>query len=125
MKKYFIFAVAAMTAMAACTKVDIDENLVPEKRVGFEVANYVAQTKTNSSLATEIYSFRTYAYQFPTLGSPVVFMDETIFPWKAADHTDANKLTSGEAPIVEWSPVLDYYWPKTGTVNFLANKLAL
>ena len=119
MKKYFIIAAAAVAAMAACTKVQIDESVAPDKKIGFEVANYVAQTKANSSLATEVYNFKTYAYQFPALGSPVVFMDETIYAWKAADHTvEANKLTEGNSPIVEWSPVYDYYWPKTGTINF-------
>ena len=44
MKKYFIIAVAAVVAMAACTKVETDGN-VPGKRISFQVANYASQTK--------------------------------------------------------------------------------
>ena len=44
MKKYFIFAVAAVVAMAACTKVETDSN-VPGRKIAFEVANYAGQTK--------------------------------------------------------------------------------
>ena len=117
MKKYFIIAAAAVVAMAACSKVDTVDNS-PAKKVAFEVASYVPQTKGNSSLATEFTSFKTYAYQFPALGDAVTFMDETIYAWKAASpHTDANKAAKTDN-IVEWAPVDDYFWPKTGHINF-------
>jgi len=107
MKKYFIIAVAAVAAMAACSKNEINENVVPEKKIGFEVANYTPQTKANLSLTNAedgIYQFHTYAYQFP------------IFAWQEA--TQENKLTSGTAPVMLWAPEDDYYWPKTGWINF-------
>ena len=118
MKKYFIFAVAAMAAMAACSKVNVVDN-TPDKKISFEVANYARQTKANKSLSSDnIYEFHTYAYQFPALGNAVVFMDEDIFPWKSSTHTDANKLTENLTGIAEWAPTDDYFWPKTGTINF-------
>ena len=119
MKKYFIIAVAAVAAMAACSKNEINENVVPEKKIGFEVANYTPQTKANLSLTNAedgIYQFHTYAYQFPTIGSPREFMNVDIFAWQEA--TQENKLTSGTAPVMLWAPEDDYYWPKTGWINF-------
>ena len=51
MKKYFIIAAAALVASAACTKTEIDFNVNdPGNKIGFEVANYTAQTKANNSL---------------------------------------------------------------------------
>ena len=120
MKKYFIIAVAALAASAACSKVET-VNTTPDKKIAFEVANYAAQTKANQSLTNSedgIYQFHTLANQFPAIGTPRVFMDTDIFAWKATSHTDANKLTSGDSPVIEWAPELDYYWPKTGHINF-------
>ena len=119
MKKYFIIAAVAVVAMAACSKTEIDENAVPEKKIGFEVANYAVQTKANNSLTNAedgIYKFHTFAYQFPTIGSPREFMNVDIFAWQEA--TQENKLTSGTSPVAVWAPEQDYYWPKTGWINF-------
>ena len=119
MKKYFIFAAAAVVAMAACTKTEINETVVPEKKIGFEVANYSAQTKANLALTNAedgIYQFHTFAYQFPTIGSAREFMNVDIYAWKEAAQT--NMLTSGTSPVAVWAPVQDYYWPKTGHINF-------
>ena len=122
MKKYFIFAVAAVVAMAACTKTEIDETVVPEKKIGFEVANYARQTKANISLANEekIYQFHTYAYQFPKLGNPVDFMNVDIFPWNVAGSTRTQITAANDESYVisEWAPAEDYFWPKTGYINF-------
>lgn len=119
MKKYFIIAVAAVAAMASCTKNELNEQAIPEKKIGFEVANYAAQTKANQTLTNAedgIYQFHTYAYQFPTIGSPREFMNVDIFAWQDAEQT--SKLTSGTAPVMVWAPEDDYYWPKTGWINF-------
>ena len=118
MKRYFIIAVAALTASAACSKVETVDT-TPDKKIGFEVANYTAQTKANKTLTNAedgIYQFHTFAYQFPTIGSPREFMNTDIFAWQEA--TQENKLTSGTSPVMVWAPEQDYYWPKTGWINF-------
>ena len=118
MKKYFIIAVAAVAAMAACTKVQIDETVAPDKKIGFEVGNYRAQTKANVALTNSedgLYQFHTYAYQFPKLGDAVEFMNTDVFAWDNA--SPAQKVSSGTS-IYSWAPENDYYWPKTGYINF-------
>lgn len=120
MKKYFILAAAALVASAACTKtgLDIDNNAGPSYKVGFEVANYAAQTKANVALTNAddaLYQFHTYAYQFPKVGDPVDFMNTNIFAWDNA--TPAAKVTTGTS-IYSWAPEDDYFWPKTGWINF-------
>ena len=118
MKKYFIIAVAAVAAMVACTKTDIDEPVNVDKKIGFEVANYAAQTKANVALTNAedgLYQFHTYAYQFPKLGDVREFMNTDIYAWDNA--TPAEKVTTGTS-IYSWAPENDYYWPKTGYINF-------
>ena len=120
MKKYFIIAAAAVVAMAACSKTEVDETAVPDKKIGFEVANYATQTKSDvlkglTNAEDKIFSFHTLANQFPKIGTPVVFMDVDVFPWSAA----GAKITSGtDVDIDKWATVEDYYWPKTGHINF-------
>ena len=63
MKKYFIFAAAAVVAMAACSKVEDNFDLTsPSNKIAFVVADYSQQTKAPTSLATgedAIFSFKT------------------------------------------------------------------
>ena len=123
MKKYFILAVAAVAAMAACTKTEIDQNVVPDQKIAFEVANYAQQTKANVALASDdIYSFHTHAYQFPEIGNPVSFMNVDILPWHfdGSNRTQVTKPGANEtaATIQSWAPEQDYFWPKTGYINF-------
>ena len=125
MKKYFIIAAAAVVAMAACSKVEDDFNPTADNnKIGFEVANYTRQIQTKASAITDesIYSFHTVANQFPTVGNPVVFMDVNILPW----HVEGSTRTQVTAPAANetlplinvWAPSDDYYWPKTGWINF-------
>ena len=122
MKKYFIIAVAALAASAACSKVETVDT-TPDKKIAFEVANYAAQTKADTLSLTNaedgIYQFHTFAYQFPTIGSPREFMNDDIFAWQDAAQT--NKLTSGSSPVKVWATAMDYYWPKTGYINFYSS----
>lgn len=103
MKKYFIvLAVAALAASAACTKV---ETITPDQKISFEVANYVPQTKANSSLDSEGYtSFTANAWFFQGENNKMQYMNnETV-----SKGTDS------------WAPANDYYWPKDASsyINF-------
>ena len=126
MKKYFIIA-AAVVAMASCTQDEIifEEN-APGNKIAFEVANYARQTKAqgeNKAITNKedsIYVFHTYAYQFPTIGDPRLFMNVDILPWNV-NGTTLTQVTGendGDYTITRWAPEEDYYWPKTGYINF-------
>ena len=113
MKKHIIlFAVAALTMSAACTKVDVE---TPDQKISFEVANYVAQTKAEGSLATEgFYNFHTYANFFPEIGDAQAFMTNV----QINPYNNSNVLQTSGNDIYSWAPAVDYYWPKTGYINF-------
>ena len=119
MKRYFIIAVAAVAAMAACSKNEVEFNATSDSnKIGFEVANYAAQTKANVALTNAedgLYQFHTYAYQFPKLGDAVEFMNADVFAWDNA--ATPAKVDSG-TDIYKWATEQDYYWPKTGYINF-------
>ena len=119
MKKYFIIAAAAVVAMAACSKNEVEFNATSDtNKIGFEVANYSAQTKANVALTNAedgLYQFHTYAYQFPKLGDAVEFMNDNVYAWDNA--ATPAKVTTGTG-IYKWATENDYFWPKTGYINF-------
>ena len=120
MKKISIlFAVAALVAGAACSKVETVGTADNNGKISFQVANYANQTKANdeTSLASEgFYQFNTTAIFFPAEGDVQTFMDKVaIFPWDNA--ATPAKVTQGNG-IYSWAPERDYFWPKTGYINF-------
>ena len=115
MKKYFVFLGIAALTLAACTKSEIDETAVPDQKIGFNVASFTTQTRageTETALQKEegLYTsesaayFKTIAKFFPAIGDPQIYMNKVDVLWKSDIH--------------EWSPARDYYWPKTGYINF-------
>ncbi len=122
MKKFFLLAAAALVALTACTKIDVQFNETDSaNRISFTVADYSQQTKAGdeTSLATgedAIYSFHTYATQFPEIGESVLFMNDVQI--KAWDNASTPAVVTSGTDIYTWAPDADYFWPKTGYINF-------
>ena len=116
MKKFFVLAAAALVALAACTKIDTPSAVETSSKIGFEVASFIPQTKASAITSESVYKFHTVANQFPTVGSPVLFMDVDVLPWNGTTQVTADNIASNN--IQTWSPSEDYYWPKTGWINF-------
>lgn len=121
MKKYFILAVAALVAFSACAKIE-DVDSAPAKKITFQAASYVPQTKANVPVWDEFTSFKCkaflYAAGYTSETQNMFGIDgETIKPWKS-DGTAAT----GEDEVSYWAPQHDYYWPKDASsyVNFVA-----
>ena len=107
MKKYFIFAAAALVALAACSKIEVSETPETAKKISFEVANYMAQTKAETSLVAEGFeTFKTNAWYHSVSDGTQYFMQNVDILWNTAPNTN------------QWAPAVDYYWPKTGYINF-------
>lgn len=114
MKKLFILAAAAVVALAACTKTEVERN---DSLIGFRVVKYTAQTKAYNSLLDEtangsaVESFKTNAWYHDaagTYGSQVFMADQVIAPENTTDPS-------------YWAPQgRNYYWPKTGHINFFS-----
>lgn len=113
MKKYFIFAATALVALTACSKIEITDTPETAKKISFEVANYTTQTKAGeTSLLSELVNgtavnqFKTNAWYHSPSDGTQYFMQNVAVLW----NTDPNTN--------QWAPAVDYYWPKTGYVNF-------
>ncbi len=63
MKKYFIIAVAAVAAMAACSKVETNLDNAPGNKITFQAANYATATKAGEvSVLNDFTAFKSLAY---------------------------------------------------------------
>lgn len=103
MKKYLIFAAAALLALAACSKVTPVEQ--PDQAITFQVVNHVQRTKANTAFDIQK-KFGTFGY------------------WTATDWDtdgDANKIFDN-LPVKHdngvWGFETTQYWPKSGKISF-------
>lgn len=121
MKKFFIIAAAALVAITACTKIE-DIDTAPAKKITFQAASYVPQTKANISVWNDFTSFKCKAF-LHAAGYTSETQDmfgangEDITPYKSD-----GSAASSESDVNYWAPSHDYYWPKDATsyVNFVA-----
>lgn len=109
MKKLFVIA-AAVIALAACTKTEVD-NVTSENgpAISFQIANYASLTKAGeTSLITEGFNnFKTWAWYTSSTASNQAFMAPATVTWDAGN--------------TQWAPSDHvYYWPKTGYINFFS-----
>ena len=120
MKKYFIIAIAALAASAACTKVETIDN-TPDVPITFQAANYTGQTKAVSVL-NDFEEFKCKAY----LHAQGIDLDAngnvngTSF--QNFFGTDGETITpDSTTDPTEWAPSHTYYWPKgeQSFVNFV------
>ena len=113
MKKYFVLAAVVLIALSSCSKVDTPTTSANSKKISFEVANYMAQTKDNeTSLTAEkvngnnVNQFTTNAWYHSPIDGVQYFMQNVDILWNTTPNTN------------KWAPAVDYFWPKTGYVNF-------
>ncbi len=136
MKKYFIIAVAAIAAMAACSKVDTNLDNAPAQKVTFQAVPYTTATKAGEvSVFGDFKNFKSRAFLHAVgvdLNTDGSFKDsktyqeffgatgETISPYDGSNAIIANP-TKETANVSYWAPSHEYYWPKheKSYVNFV------
>ena len=122
MKKYFIAIAVAALALSACSKVEINQAEGPGRKITFQTANYVPQTKAGEpSFLSEFAEGQT-----PKFYSKAYMFGEGVLEngsMKPQDFFGANGETiTWNANAKEWAPSHDYYWPKSAKsyVNFFS-----
>ena len=128
MKQFFILAVAAVAATAACTKNEVTE--APNVPVSFEVASYRSQTKAADPNAPEG-SFLRVDDHFSSqafLHAQGVDLDEngnvnnSTFQQFFGSDSPWSETISWDGTNKKWAPSNTYYWPKGSQsfVNFVS-----
>jgi len=107
MKKYFIFAVAALVAMCACTKNELASEIANQE-ISFQVANYAEGTKAGGAKLCGNENFKVNAY-YKTTNDWEGTAENLYFSDVVKHQTDGA-----------WKTDASYYWPKTGYLSFVA-----
>ena len=106
MKKYFIIAIAALVASAACTKTEVS-TVTPNQAISFQVAKYVGKTRAGESLFPMDSTFKTSSwFHENATASAQAFMDAETIKWQSTNSS--------------WASDRAYFWPKTGWINFFS-----
>ncbi len=110
MKKYLLIATAAIAAMAACTRNEINDPR-PDTTIRFSVINHLQQTKATAGLEyPKTVPFGAYAW-----------WTQNNWEGKTADQNFVfmnNQEVAYDATNKEWAPTTAFYWTKTGYITF-------
>ena len=110
MKKYIILAAAAVAALAACSKVEQTSDV--QKEINFQVANRI-QTKATDGVVYNNGAFGTYAWYTANAAS--------VTAQTGSDHAEFMVNETVDLVNGVWkTSVNTFYWPKTGSVDFIS-----
>lgn len=119
MKKYFIIAAAAVVALAACTKSEVDNTAYEQSRViNF---NAVAHKATKAPLTGTTYG--TGAPNFGVFAYALADRDPIAGSWAAnssalSPYMDNVEIKYNDTDKI-WEPDATYYWPLSGSLTFI------
>jgi len=115
MKKFFFLAVAAVVALAACTKNEPNTTSIEKGRViNFST---VAGKTTKTPLDGTVYktthpTFGVYSFALPTVGNTWAANSST-----SGVYMDKVEISYNNTDLI-WEPSSTYYWPISGTLTF-------
>lgn len=117
MKKYFILAVAALVALAACTKNNADKTAYEQAKViNF---NTVANKATKAPI-----SGTTYSWNAPAFGVFAWYLADGNWNTAGANSSAVSYMSDVEVAFNDtkdiWVPSSNYYWPLEGKLTFIA-----
>ena len=120
MKKLFFLAVAAVVALAACTKNEADTTAFEQAKViNFNtVANKATKAYEGGPISGSVYS-----YDLPSFGVFASYLakDKTWASDKASAtrYMDDVEVSFNDTKDI-WAPANTYYWPLEGSLSFIA-----
>lgn len=103
MKKFYVFAAVAITALASCTKSEVvyDQG---QQEIGFRQFTG-SMTKADSALSSYAKTMGVFAYHNGTNGTTTLYIDNGCFK-----ETSTTGIWGGDQT--------KYYWPLQGTLDF-------
>ena len=119
MKKYFFLAVAAVVALAACTKNEIDQTSQAGREINF---NAVTGMATKAAIDGVYFpnnagSFGVYAAYLASGNWDANYATSTLYMGTSAGAGQEVHYVSGDKI---WEPTTTYYWPLQGNLTFFA-----
>lgn len=123
MKKFFIFAAMAGAALVGCTKnepaADADQQLITFAAPVVSPNTKAATEVWNNYPTAEAYDFAVWAkYYVNGLYEDNAYKTGTYTTWAGGQTYMKEVVVSHNANT--WAPAQNYYWPKNGSLTFIA-----
>ena len=116
MKKYFFLAVAAVVALAACTKNEIDQTSKAGREINFSaVAGKATKAPIESAYYPTDIPFGVYAY---ALAADKTWADDSADGQLYMDNETVSYSTTADANGI-YATATTYYWPLSGSLTFV------
>lgn len=117
MKKFFVIAAAALVALAACTKAEVNDFEYQKSReINFVT---VANKATKAPLTGTVYPSTA-----PSFGVFAYYLASGSWSTSAANSTAAVYMNDVKVSFSDsldiWAPSSTYYWPLEGSLTFIA-----
>lgn len=108
MKKFFLFSLAAVTVLAACSKIETVQS-TQQVPISFSVLNHLQRTKATTGLEyPQSVPFGTFAWWTSDDWTGIAADQDYVFM-----NNEQISFASGV-----WAPATTYYWTKTGKITF-------
>lgn len=108
MKKFFLFSLAAVTVLAACSKIETVQS-TQQVPISFSVLNHLQRTKATTGLEyPQSVPFGTFAWWTSDDWTGIAADQDFVFM-----NNEQISFASGV-----WAPATTYYWTKTGKITF-------
>lgn len=121
MKKFFIFAAMAGAALVSCTKNEPaatnDGQLITFAAPVVSLNTKSATEVWNNYPTGEAYDFAVWAKYFVNTDN---YNNGTYTTWNQGQTYMEEVLVSYNETDNTWAPAKDYYWPKNGSLTFIA-----
>lgn len=113
MKKFFFAAIAAGIALTACVTNEEEVSVGTDAKISFEAPLVQSATRVTGEIGT----------LYDTNESFVVnakFYQSTFTSWATGANYMTNETVTYDDGLKAWVSALDYYWPKQGSLTFMA-----
>ncbi len=113
MKKLFFAAIAAGIALTACVTNEEEVSVGTDAKISFEAPLVQNARRVTGEIGT----------LYDTGESFVVsarFYEGLFSSWKNGSEYMINEKCSYNSGLKTWEPEMDYYWPKQGSLTFMA-----
>lgn len=113
MKKFFFAAIAAGIALTACVTNEEEVSVGTDAKISFEAPLVQNATRATGEIGTLYDKNESFVVN-------AKFYNNTFTSWAAGENYITNETVSYNSSLNAWVPALDYYWPKQGSLTFMA-----
>lgn len=113
MKKFFFAAIAAGIALTACVTNEEEVSVGTDAKISFEAPLVQNATRVTGEIGTNYDKNESFVVN-------AKFYQSTFNTWAGGTNYMTDETVTYNSGLNAWVSALDYYWPKQGSLTFMA-----